>query len=175
MKCPACANELTAWTADGLEVDVCSGGCGGLWFDNHELRKVDAKAEHLGEPLLAVELKPGAAVDRAARRDCPKCDSTVMMRHFYNVKRDVEVDECPRCGGVWLDEGELRLIRDQYETDDARSRAAESYFDDIFGVELERMRGESAEREEKAHRIARAFRFISPSYYIPGKQRWGAF
>jgi hypothetical protein len=27
----------------------------------------------------------------------------------------------------------------------------------------------------KARRIAHAFRFICPSYYIPGKQSWGAF
>ena len=27
----------------------------------------------------------------------------------------------------------------------------------------------------KAQRFAHAFRFICPSYYIPGKQDWGAF
>jgi hypothetical protein len=37
------------------------------------------------------------------------------------------------------------------------------------------MRRESQEKLEKARRIANIFRFICPSYYIPGKQEWGAF
>jgi len=28
---------------------------------------------------------------------------------------------------------------------------------------------------ESARKIANAFKFICPSYYIPGKQAWGAF
>jgi hypothetical protein len=37
------------------------------------------------------------------------------------------------------------------------------------------MSRESAEKLQKARRFARLFRFLLPSYYIPGKQRWGAF
>ena len=95
-----------------------------------------------------------------------------MIRHFYSAKQEVEVDECPKCGGFWLDQGELRRIRDQYATDEERKKAAQEYFDDIFGVELEQMRKKN---EEKARRLAQLFRFISPSYYIPGKQEWGNF
>ncbi len=37
------------------------------------------------------------------------------------------------------------------------------------------MRAESEENALKAQRFARMFRFICPSYYVPGKQLWGAF
>jgi hypothetical protein len=37
------------------------------------------------------------------------------------------------------------------------------------------MRQASNEKREKAKRIGRILRFICPSYYIPGKQSWGAF
>ena len=30
-----------------------------------------------------------------------------MMRHFFSVKRQVEVDECPGCGGFRLDAGKM--------------------------------------------------------------------
>ena len=42
MKCPACYNELTPRRAGQITVDVCDGGCGGIWFDNFELKRVDA-------------------------------------------------------------------------------------------------------------------------------------
>ncbi len=34
-----------------------------------------------------------------------------LHRHFFSAKRRVEVDQCPNCGGYWLDAGELALIR----------------------------------------------------------------
>jgi len=37
------------------------------------------------------------------------------------------------------------------------------------------MRGRNEAAREKVDRIARLFRFICPSYYVPGKQKWGAF
>ena len=41
MKCPACGNELSQMVAGEITVDVCKGGCGGIWFDHFELQKVD--------------------------------------------------------------------------------------------------------------------------------------
>ena len=65
-----------------------------------------------------------------------------------SAKRQVVVDECPNCGGHWLNPGELRTIRTEYASEEDR---------------------------ERAQRVAHLFRFISPSYYIPGKQDWGSF
>jgi Zn-finger nucleic acid-binding protein len=156
-------------------VDVCRGGCGGIWFDNYELKKADEAHEGLGESLLEIERDPAVAVDHEQRRNCPKCDDLVMMRRFVSVKRQVEVDECPGCAGIWLDAGELATIRDQFATEEERRQAADDYFDEIFGPELERRHAERSEKLERVERMARAFRFICPSYYLPGKQRWGAF
>ncbi len=175
MKCPACGNALTEKTVDEITLDVCQGGCGGIWFDNFELQKVDERHEGAGESLLGIERDGAITVDHTARRTCPRCEGQVMMRHFFSVKRQVEVDECPACAGMWLDEGELASIRDQYPTEAERKRATEDYFNDVFGHELAQMQAESEEKREKAGRIARMFRFICPSHYIPGKQSWGAF
>ena len=98
-----------------------------------------------------------------------------MLRHFFSVKQEVEVDECPSCGGYWLDFGELARLREQFENEEERNGAAEEYFEEIFGKELTAMREESEEKLKKARKIAHMFRFICPSYYIPGKQDWGAF
>jgi hypothetical protein len=37
------------------------------------------------------------------------------------------------------------------------------------------MRAKGQKEAERARNIARIFRFICPSYYLPGKQDWGAF
>ncbi|MCI0654264.1 MAG: zf-TFIIB domain-containing protein [Methylococcaceae bacterium] len=158
-----------------LTVDICQGGCGGIWFDQFELKKLDETHEHEGEELLSVERDPTASVDHGVRRHCPKCESTLMMRHFFSVKRGVEVDECQTCAGYWLDQGELGRIRSEYSSEAERKAAAGAVFDEIFGKELEQMRAKSREDHAKARKIANALRFISPSYYLPGKQDGGAF
>ena len=175
MKCPACRNELTPITVEDITVDVCENGCGGIWFDTFELQKVDEPKESTGERLLDINRDKKIRVDLSQRRHCPKCQDTVMMQHFFSVKREVTVDECYRCGGFWLDYGELGRIRSLFGSDEERREAAIKYFEDVFGEELSKMHQESKEKMERAQRIAWMFRFICPSYYIPGKQDWGAF
>lgn len=175
MICPACDNPLTEIEAGSVKVDICKGGCGGIWFDNFELKKFDEPHEAEGEALLNIERNESIKVDHDKRRNCPRCTSVVMMRHFFSPLRAVEVDECPKCGGFWLDFGELSIIRTQYNTEEERGKAAEKYFEDLFGKELTNMASESTEKKQKANKIANMFRFLCPSYYIPGKQKGGAF
>ena len=175
MICPACANTLVATKVGEITVDVCKNGCGGLWFDSHELKHVDEKHEAAGEALLNTKKNPGVIVDHNQKRSCPRCENVVMMKHFMSVKRDVEVDECANCGGFWLDAGELGQIRNQFTADAGREKAADTYFSETFGEELQKMLDESQEKADRAHSIAKMFRFLCPSYYIPGKQKWGAF
>jgi Zn-finger nucleic acid-binding protein len=111
MKCPACVNELTPFQLRNLTVDVCQGGCGGIWFDAFELQKVDEERETAGEPLLNIERDERLVVDKSRKRECPRCAGVKLHRHFFSAKRRVEVDECPGCAGCWLDAGELALIR----------------------------------------------------------------
>jgi Zn-finger nucleic acid-binding protein len=175
MNCPACNTVMEEVTVDTVTVDVCKQGCGGIWFDRFELQKADELHECAGELLVQVRKEGNAAVDPSQRRNCPRCENIVMMRHFFSAKREVEVDECPKCGGFWLDYGELGQIRSQYSSAEERKNAAKEYFENILGIELERMQGESEDGSKKARHIASMFRFICPSYYLPGKQDWGAF
>jgi Zn-finger nucleic acid-binding protein len=146
-----------------------------VWFDNRELEKVDEAHEHKGEALLSIERDPGRVVDASERRACPRCETEVMMRHFFSVKEQVEVDRCPRCNGTWLDLGELRGIREAFPTEAERIAAAHEHFDRLFGEDLARMLLREPRSARARRGIARLFRFLLPSYYIPGKQKWGAF
>jgi len=37
---------------------------------------------------------------------CPKCKKPVVVLELQQV----EIDHCPSCGGIWLDNGELELL-----------------------------------------------------------------
>ena len=111
MQCPACGNTMTDVKTGDITVDACKGGCGGLWFDHFELRKVEQPAQSAGESLLNIPQNPKAKVDQSQRRKCPRDADIVMMRHFWSVQREATVDECPKCEGVFLDPGELAEIR----------------------------------------------------------------
>ena len=162
-------------TVGDVAVDVCKGSCGGIWFDNFEFKKFDEPHEASGEELLDAERDESVIVDHSKRLKCPKCDDIVMMRHFFSVKKSVEVDECPGCAGIWLDTGELSKIRGLFKTEEERNQAASEYFEEVFGGDLKAMKAENEVGHAKARKIANVFRYICPSKYIPGKQDWGAF
>ncbi len=175
MDCPRCSRETTQAATGGISVDVCEGGCGGIWFDPWELDKVDETAESAGEQLLQVARDPQLKPDLDARLKCPRCDDTTLMRHFSSVKRGVTVDECPGCGGFWIDAGELGGIRSEFETDEDREKAAAAYFSELFDPQLKAELDKDKQDLASHQRFASAFRFVCPSYYIRGKQDWGAF
>ena len=175
MKCPACSNELKQMKVADVTVDVCEGGCGGVWFDNFELKKFDEPHEADGEQLLNIKEAANVQVDPEKRLNCPKCGDIVMMRHFFSVKKKVMIDQCAQCGGIWLDAGELAEIRSLFNTEAERHQAAEEYFSDVFGKQLEAMAEKQEQRLARTRRVSNIFRFICPSYYIPGKQKGAAF
>jgi uncharacterized protein len=39
---------------------------------------------------------------------CPRCGCDLAEREHHHVK----IDECPECGGMWLDKGELEMIEE---------------------------------------------------------------
>ncbi len=47
-------------------------------------------------------------------RTCPR-DGSTLLSQTYEAK--IEVDACPACRGMWLDQGELEAIQDAREND----------------------------------------------------------
>lgn len=174
MNCPACSTPFEELSVAGIKVDVCLAGCAGLWFDHLELAKLDEPHEGAGESLLKLERHEGVRVDHTRRLRCPRCADSVLMRHFWSVKQAVEVDECGVCGGFWLDVGELRRIRAEFKSERERKNAAQRYFREVFGEELAQRKKGGEEKLAAAGKIAWMFRFLCPSYYLPGRQAWGA-
>jgi Zn-finger nucleic acid-binding protein len=164
----------------GTLVDACKSHCGGVWFDWFELKKVDEPFEAAGEVLLDIERDDELGIDHSKRRTCPRCKGNmIMMRHFSSVKKEAEVDECPKCAGFWLDAGELDSIRSAFSSEEEKIREAEKfvngYIETHYGDDLKKMKARSKAQLNFAKKFAQAFSFLCPSKYIPGKQEGGAF
>lgn len=141
MECPVCSRVLSPVKAGGVTVDVCVNGCGGIWLDQFELQRLDDPVESAGELLNEVSESRGSdqspsAKSSASKRNCPRCRDAVMMRHFFSPRRQVIVDECPQCGGFWLDAGELGAIRREMEEEGQVRQAVEDYLSRIPPGEL---------------------------------------
>ena len=110
MDCPACSHALTEIQVGSVKLDVCAGGCAGIWFDAFELQRVEKEHPGIGDALVNVPRDPALQVDFSFKRSCPRCDDIKLKRHFFSARKEVEVDQCPNCGGYWLDAGELEKI-----------------------------------------------------------------
>src|SRR5688500_16094864 len=110
MKCPACKQNLCEKCVRGMIVDTCYGGCGGIWFDMHELEKVDSRG---AATLHAVWRDPHNDVILSEPRVCPRCPNQVLDRRWFSSAKMVKIDECPSCGGLWLDEGEFSQVYEE--------------------------------------------------------------
>lgn len=42
--------------------------------------------------------------------ECPKCEGRLNRKGIMIMKALVEVDLCVKCGGIWLDKGELETL-----------------------------------------------------------------
>jgi uncharacterized protein len=175
MNCPACGTAMTEMAVGGAKVQACKGGCGGLWFDEWQVGKLDQPGQSAGQELLHIAQNPAVKVNPSQRRKCPRDPDIVMYHHFSSVTRDVVVDECPKCEGIFLDPGELGEIQAAYKSDAERHKAAAAYYSEMFDSQLAGMLKQDKTKLERARRVAGIFKFISPSYYLPGKQAWGAF
>ena len=171
MNCPACPNTLSPVQVGEVTVDACQGGCGGLWFDKGELASFDEPHEH-ADPLLSVRVDPQVVADRG-RHGCPHCEGVVLMRHHFSTRFEVEVDECPGCGGFWLDHGELERIRAEFDTVEERQAADEAFLAENLVDHMQTVESEVSDELERAGSLARLFRWVCPSAWIPGKQNWG--
>ena len=93
-----------------MTLDVCYGGCGGIWFDATELERVDARA---AATLHTVWQDPNRKFVLTEPRLCPRCPDQVLDRRWFSEKKEVEIDQCPKCGGIWLDAGEFSRIHQE--------------------------------------------------------------
>ena len=109
MKCIKCDGMLHLVRVGEVEVDQCD-GCGGIWFDSGELRKILDQKDV--EALRAMKARATRDSD-AKRASCPRCRGEGKLVQVASLTSDIHIDTCAVCGGEWLDGGELAIVRNE--------------------------------------------------------------
>lgn len=89
-----------------LEVDQCF-VCNGIWFDAGELEKyIEKKLTIIDSPAIDI----GLIVDFDKKVvKCPRCNID-MVKKSAPLAKDITVDFCEKCHGIWLDSTEIDRI-----------------------------------------------------------------
>lgn len=144
IKCPACGKEMEKVfiPSEGINIDICTNGCGGIFFDNREFDKFNEEHEDIS--LIEEKLKDKTfdPVDDDAERICPAC-SGKMVKNTTSTDGVIKVDDCYICGGKFLDFGELQKIRAEFANDNLRKEATIDYLFGKVGSELHKLEVES--------------------------------
>ena len=164
MKCPACENELIERKISGVQVNVCRGSCGGLWFHITQIRKIEHLKLGAGSTILHFTVADGVKIYRGAEHPCPQCKTTLLYRHFYSRKLDTEVNQCAKCSGFWIDVGGLVKIMNSPQEE--QKELLEKYFTAIIDEKIYGMNLGNQDIAQAAKMITSIFRFLDTGFSI---------
>jgi Zn-finger nucleic acid-binding protein len=123
-----------------VPVDRCP-LCHGLWLDKGELEAVQKTLEHDYSKELTHINTVAPAYEMARQRvrpvvNCPKCRSPLHAEEYAYCSQ-ILIDRCGKCGGIWLDTGEVQALEQFFE----RERGAhKDILKGFFASLLERLR-----------------------------------
>jgi uncharacterized protein len=106
MNCPKCSGTLRSVKFQKTEIDRCE-KCEGIWFDAMEqkdLRRME------GSEVIDPGTVRDPALDAKDMVRCPRDDNR-MVRMADPGHPSVWLESCPVCGGVFLDAGEFRELK----------------------------------------------------------------
>lgn len=137
LNCPACGKEMEKVfiPSQGINLDICTDGCGGIFFDNREFDSFDEKDEDISNIAEKLEGKKFQKPSENLTRVCPNCGAKMVKNHS-SIHKTIEIDECYSCGGKFLDNGELVKIREEYDSNEQRDEDVIRYLYKEVGQEL---------------------------------------
>jgi Zn-finger nucleic acid-binding protein len=106
--CPVCRinmNEIfgKSETELSINIDKCP-NCEGFWFDNRDLFLISSDiAKQHDKEITKKETPDSKSVDRI----CPNCAMPMILLKDPELSKTVQIDICPKCMGLWLDQGEF--------------------------------------------------------------------
>ncbi len=118
--CPDCNIPMDPLSFRGVNLDDCP-QCGGIWFDDGELKKLQSIGDQLSFQALEDTAKPHQDVvcQEPGAKLCPKCQER-LTPYRYLYSSDVIIDECDDCFGIWVQDGELEKMATYLETQRAQ-------------------------------------------------------
>ena len=84
----------------------------------------------------------------------------LVYRHFFSKENNIEVDQCSKCSGFWIDTGGPVEIMKKSENDELLKK----YFSVIFDEKISGMNLANQDVSQAAKFITEIFNFLKPRY-----------
>lgn len=124
IKCPKCdvymKREEVEIPGPNMVIDYCS-QCGSYWFDKGELNK------YIKDKRPDKMLRKSSGLEAWGKPECPRCGGEITLKFI----RDLEIDHCKDCGGIWLDHGELKMLQES-DLDEFEEPAMKKLFSRLY-------------------------------------------
>ena len=156
IKCPQCGKEMKKvfFSEQGINLDVCVDGCGGIYFDNREFSKFDEKAEDITPLEQVFAGKTYEEINSDKQLECPVCGANMVKNHS-SAKQEIQVDDCYNCGGKFLNHNELEKIRAEYNKEEDRAKDVIEKLYNTAGLELQMHKTTVAKARNKSSILAK--------------------
>lgn len=98
MKCPIHNSELVSSIWNNQPIKRCK-ACSGVWLNDAQLKQVIRNGYDNYRKIFDLDLIARDLI-------CPECNSTLFEVEYKNIRIDI----CIKCKGVWFDSGELQEL-----------------------------------------------------------------
>src|SRR6185369_14641247 len=105
LTCPRDNSLLIVKEVGDAALDACN-KCGGQFFDSGEMFAafgIKADPSYWDRPETGGNVKDSSI-------HCPNCKTVFLAQDVKYQAYQVEIDRCGKCGGIWLDKGEVDTI-----------------------------------------------------------------
>ena len=107
-----------------------------------------------------IERAEGIKIYRGAEHACPDCKTTLLYRHFFSAEGDIEIDQCSKCRGFWIDLAGLAKL--QTLPDDEKKQAVKNFFTTILDKKLSEMCLRHDDMAQQAVVLTQILQFLCP-------------
>jgi 2-aminomuconate deaminase len=111
VRCPRCHSTTASRQYGDVTVHQCT-TCRGIFLHKGELNKV-AEPTSGDLEFSTLDLDTFDHEDSYGPIECPECDDVIMKKVEFNIHTNIILDWCKRCGGFWLEKGELDRINEE--------------------------------------------------------------
>jgi len=121
MKCASCGAQMQTDSEPDLKIEKCA-ACGGIFLEKGEL---DVLATGLAGDVEFCAFDDELPLDTFKARACPRCADAEMRKIEFLRYTGVILDHCAKCGGFFLDGGELAFVNAALRKISGRERGEE--------------------------------------------------
>lgn len=166
-RCPKCKTQAAQIKYENVPIYHC-GDCGGHWLTNPQRLELilERREVVMPEPVKQKMMDIADASDSKGVLWCMPCAKEMIKEQFKHWP-EIQIDRCPKCGGIWLDQGELEKcqIYWEYAQDHPEEWEGQSLIERkaLLNAEWQKRKSELRDRADRTSMFSRHMSYGSGS------------